>query len=84
MRAQDPAGCSLALQASCVLLTWDREEDRGDGIPSFCRMHPAREGVESGSVHHLPSIKALLKTEKPQRTGRFCAKYGIFLDSCEG
>lgn len=27
---------------------------------------------------------SLLKTEKPQRTGRFCAKYGIFLDSCEG
>lgn len=79
MRAQDLAGCSLALQARCILLTWDRQEDRNDGIPSFCRMHPTREGAESGSVHHPPNIKLPSKDRETTENWKVLCKIWDFL-----
>ena len=79
MTAQDLAGFSPALQASCILLTWARQEDRDDGTPSFCRMHPAREGAESGSVHHLPNSKLSSKHRKATENWKILCKTWDFL-----
>lgn len=81
MIAQDAADSSLALQAWCIFLTWDPQEDRDDRIPPFCRIHPVREGAMSDSIPHLPNIKLSSRDRELEHSVQ---NTGFSYGSCEG